>query len=120
MQSTGRTCGRTNHRRAQTTAPALSAFARPRALAGLPPPRVLHRVRQFVDDIGEVFLPQVQVLFVTAPLPEPFAENRPAHLLRARRLHGPCGFVEAHAGLLERQAAVIEYAAHLALEIRDR
>ncbi len=60
------------------------------------------------------------MLLVAPPGAERARVERLAHLLGARGPHRPLRLVEAQAGLLERQAAVVEDAAHLRLEVPDR
>src|SRR5690606_38857014 len=78
--------------------------------------RVPDDVRQLVEHVRELLFPRAEMLLVAPPASQPFAVDRPAYLLRARRLHRARGLVEPHAGFLERQPAVGEDPAHLPLE----
>src|SRR5689334_25328501 len=61
----------------------------------------------------------VEPRLVVFPLLHAVAKNGLTHLFGACRAHSPLIFMEAEHAFLERKAAVLEQAAHLALGVLD-
>src|SRR6202140_999170 len=62
---------------------------------------------------------RTQPLLVVPPLVESLAENRLAHLLRARRAYAALGLVKIDAGGLELEVAEVEDSPHVAVQVID-
>src|SRR5512134_2275752 len=72
-----------------------------------------------VEHGPERLLQRVEPRLVVPPLVHALAKDRPAHLLGAGSANRPLVLVETKHALLERQAAVVEQAAHLTLGVLD-
>src|ERR1700733_14366729 len=69
------------------------------------------------DQSSQRALQRTQPGLEATPLVETLFEDRPAHLLRARRAHAALGLVVFETRGLEVEAAEIEYAPHVPLEV---
>src|SRR6202034_2118763 len=72
------------------------------------------------EDRAEICFERIQPWLEVSPLFKPLAEDRPAHLLGARRAYRALVLVEAQAGGLERQRAMPEELADLCLGVVDQ
>src|SRR5688572_7098993 len=75
--------------------------------------------RIFPEHGSERLLQRVEPRLVVPPLLHPVAEYRASHLFGACRANGALVLMETQHSFLERQAAVLEQAAHLTLGVLD-